>query len=83
MKKNKYIPGKDPAITSFTDIMGGMPCVAGTRIPAHMIWLYSKRGYTIHEITEDYYPYLPQEHVIDVIEIWEDVVKNAREKENL
>jgi uncharacterized protein (DUF433 family) len=40
------------------EIMGGWPCVSGTRIPAETILLYIKDGASVEEIVGDY-PSLP------------------------
>lgn len=45
-------------VTSDPQIMGGWPCVSGTRIPAETILLYIKDGADIEEIVGDY-PSLP------------------------
>ena len=45
-------------VISNPEIMGGWPCVSGTRIPAETILLYIKDGAGIHEIVTDY-PTLP------------------------
>lgn len=39
-------------------VMGGMPCLEGTRVPAETIRQYLIDGYSAAEIYEDY-PYLP------------------------
>jgi uncharacterized protein (DUF433 family) len=41
-------------ITSNPEIMGGMPCVAGTRIPVSQILFLVKQGYKLKEIQQDY-----------------------------
>jgi uncharacterized protein (DUF433 family) len=46
----------DPAI------MGGAPCIAGTRIPAHMIAMWIDNGTTVAEVVE-LYPNLRPEQV--------------------
>lgn len=45
-------------VTCDPQIMGGWPCVSGTRIPAETILLYIKDGATVEEIVGDY-PSLP------------------------
>ena len=45
-------------VVSDPEIMGGWPCVSGTRIPAETILLYIKDGATVREIVSDY-PSLP------------------------
>lgn len=41
-------------IVSKPDIMGGAPCIAGTRIPIAVIIQRLKEGYTIEAIHEGY-----------------------------
>lgn len=41
-------------ITSKSDVMGGAPCIAGTRIPIAVIVQRLKEGYTIEAIQEGY-----------------------------
>lgn len=41
-------------ITSKPDIMGGAPCIIGTRIPIAVIIQRLKEGYTIEAIQEGY-----------------------------
>ena len=41
-------------ITSTSDIMGGAPVIAGTRIPIEVILYYLKDGYTLDELQEMY-----------------------------
>lgn len=45
-------------VVSDPEIMGGWPCVSGTRIPAETILLYIKDGVGVREIVGDY-PSLP------------------------
>ncbi|KPF62375.1 hypothetical protein IP88_14830 [alpha proteobacterium AAP81b] len=45
-------------VVSDPEILGGWPCVAGTRIPAETILLYIKAGAPVAEIVTDY-PTLP------------------------
>lgn len=47
MKRYNYI-------TSKHDVMGGMPCIIGTRIPIAVIVQRLKEGNTIEEIHEGY-----------------------------
>lgn len=51
----KMLPAE---IHSDPNIMGGEPCVRGTRIPARTILLYIKAGRSDFEIFDDY-PSLP------------------------
>jgi uncharacterized protein (DUF433 family) len=45
-------------VISDPEIMGGWPCVSGTRIPAETILLYIKDGASVGEIVR-HYPSLP------------------------
>lgn len=45
-------------ITSKPDIMGGTPCIVGTRIPVAVIIQRLKEGYTLESIQEGY-PWVP------------------------
>lgn len=47
MKKHKYI-------TSKHDVMGGMPCIAGTRIPLEVILYRLRDGYSLKELHKMY-----------------------------
>ena len=54
-------PARQPRIVeviSDPEVMGGWPCVSGTRIPAETILLYIKDGADVREIVSDY-PSLP------------------------
>ena len=55
-------------VTSDPEIMGGMPCVAGTRVPAETILAYLKEGAEVFEIVSDY-PYLPL-GAVPAVERW-------------
>jgi uncharacterized protein (DUF433 family) len=41
-------------ITTNPKIMGGLPCITGTRIPVAQILFLLKQGYSLKEIQEDY-----------------------------
>ena len=47
-----------PRVTCDPQIMGGLPCVEGTRIPAETVLAYLKEGASAYEIVSDY-PYMP------------------------
>lgn len=51
-------PQRIVEVTCDPEIMGGWPCVSGTRIPAETILLYLKDGASVREIVSDY-PTLP------------------------
>ena len=60
-----YIPAE---ITSNPDIMGGMPCVSGTRVPAMTIVAELRGGMSDFEIF-DGYPSLPVDG-IEAVRRW-------------
>jgi len=41
-------------ITTNTEIMGGQPCITGTRIPVSLVLIRLKQGYTLKEIQDTY-----------------------------
>ncbi len=49
-----YNGGMKQYITSDPNILGGMPVLAGTRIPVGQILFLLKSGYTIEAIKEEY-----------------------------
>ena len=55
-------------VSSNPDIMGGTPCVRGTRVPAMTIVAYIRDGYSDFEIFKDY-PSLPIDG-IDAVRRW-------------
>lgn len=48
-------------ITSIPDVQGGMPCLAGTRIPVLQIAVMHQEGMSIEEMVEDF-PHVPESH---------------------
>lgn len=64
-------PPRQPRIVEVTcdpEIMGGWPCVSGTRIPAETILIYIKQGASVREIVDDY-PTLPLGSV-EAVRVW-------------
>ncbi len=55
------------AITSKPQIMGGQPCIDGTRVPAATILACINEGMTVFEIF-NHYPWLPMRFVEAVVE---------------
>ncbi len=41
-------------ITSTPGVVGGCPCIAGTRVPVRSIAIYYKQGYLPEEIVQQY-----------------------------
>jgi uncharacterized protein (DUF433 family) len=64
-KAKPFLPAE---VHSNPDILGGMPCVRGTRVPAMTIVAYIRDGYSDREIFEDY-PSLPLDG-IDAVRRW-------------
>ena len=54
-------------ITSKSDIMGGAPCVVGTRIPIEVILYRLKEGYTLKDLHK-MYPWVEMEKLEGVLE---------------
>ena len=54
-------------ISSDPNIMGGVPCITGTRVPVRAVWGFHKDGYSIAWIMEEY-PTLTQEQIEAAIE---------------
>ena len=64
-------PQRQPRVVKVVcdpDIMGGSPCVGGTRILAETILLYIRDGASVEEIVGDY-PSLPFGGV-DAVRLW-------------
>lgn len=49
------------AIIKDPNVMGGLPVVRGTRIPAHLIWHLVRQGAPLIEILEDYPSLYPED----------------------
>jgi uncharacterized protein (DUF433 family) len=64
-RKKPFLPAE---VHSNPDILGGMPCVRGTRVPAMTIVAYIRDGYSDEEIFEDY-PSLPSDG-IEAVRRW-------------
>jgi uncharacterized protein (DUF433 family) len=57
-----------PEVVCTPGIMGGMPCISGTRIPAETLLLYLREGTSRFDIFVDY-PSLPQGG-IEAVVLW-------------
>ncbi|TSC87535.1 MAG: hypothetical protein G01um10147_513 [Microgenomates group bacterium Gr01-1014_7] len=76
MKKKAYILSK-------SDIMGGAPCIAGTRIPIAVIVQRLKEGCTVESI-HDGYPWVPLKTIEGAIsELVEDLSQSRNDSEIL
>lgn len=62
-----WVP-KPVEVTSDPDIMGGMPCVGGMRVPAETIIDYFRHGAGVEKIVGDY-PHLPV-GAVDAVMPW-------------
>lgn len=56
-------------IISDPDILAGVPCIEGTRIPARAVMEFHLEGYTIGMIQQEY-PSLSTGQINDVIDRW-------------
>jgi len=56
-------------IESNSDILGGTPCIAGTRIPVTAIQAFNDAGYNMTEIMKEY-PTLTAEQINDAIKAY-------------
>lgn len=56
------------SVVSDPQILGGMPVVSGTRVPAETILAYIRKGADVEEIVGDY-PYLPL-GAREAVEFW-------------
>lgn len=56
------------AITSTPDIMGGEPCISGTRVPAEMVLVHINGGYSEADFLR-HYDWLPS-GVYDLVIEW-------------
>jgi uncharacterized protein (DUF433 family) len=64
----EQVTSTNPEVVSTPGILGGVPCIRGTRIPASQIWLLIKHGHSDAEI-HDGYPTLPKGS-IEVVREW-------------
>jgi uncharacterized protein (DUF433 family) len=74
MGYEKRIPDP-PKIVCDPEIMGGMPCVEGTRVPAETILDYINHDMTVYDVYVDY-PYLPF-GAVEAVAAW--AVEQGRE----
>jgi uncharacterized protein (DUF433 family) len=55
-------------ISTNTDILGGLPVFAGTRVPVETLFFHVEKGITIDEFLEDF-PSVSKNQVISVLEV--------------
>lgn len=53
-------------VVSRPEVLGGTPCVSGTRVPAETIVAYIRAGHSAQEIFQDY-PTLPVDGIEAVV----------------
>ena len=64
-----------PRITAVPDVMGGKPCIKGTRLPVEHILGYLGAGDTIEEVLASY-PFLTREDVLAALAFAADFLKS-------
>lgn len=69
-------------ITSKSDIMGGAPCIAGTRIPIEIILYRLRDGYTIKDLHK-MYPWVKLDTFEGVLEELADKVNNLKNDQTI
>lgn len=74
MKKYKFI-------TSKPDIMGGTPCIAGTRVPIDVIISLLKQGYAIKEI-DKMYPWVGMDRLLGALDELSNLTHNLENGKN-
>jgi len=57
----------DSSITTDSQILGGTPCFAGTRVPARSLFDYLEAGYTVDYFLAQF-PTVTREHVLSLLE---------------
>ncbi|MBI4311920.1 MAG: DUF433 domain-containing protein [Chloroflexi bacterium] len=65
-----------PRISVSPDILGGRPCVAGTRIPVYAVLELVEAGMSFDIISREYYPSLTPEDVQACIHYATQLIKN-------
>ena len=63
-------------IVSSPQILGGKPCVKGTRIPVYMVLELVEAGLSFHEIRAKYYPQLSEEDIHACLAYARQIVQN-------
>ena len=69
---------KEPVISRDSDVMGGVPVFAGTRIPVRILIEHLEAGDRLDEFLEDY-PSVSREQAVSALEI--AMEKLSRENE--
>ena len=68
-----YAPMKEPIITASSDIMGGTPVFAKTRVPVQTLIDYLKAGESIDDFLEGF-PTVTKEQVVAFLEEAEEQI---------
>lgn len=63
-------------IVSNPKVLGGKPCVRGTRIPVHLVLELVEAGIAFGEIRVQYYPQLSEEDIKACIAYARQIVQN-------
>lgn len=66
-------------ITSKSDVMGGAPCIVGTRVPIDVIVSLLKQGYTLKKI-DKMYPWVGTEKLAGALDELVDIVHDEAKK---
>lgn len=63
-------------IVSNPQVLGGKPCVRGTRIPVHMVLELVEAGISFDEIRAKYYPQLAEADIKACIAYARQIIQN-------
>ena len=63
-------------IVSNPEVIGGKPCIVGTRIPEYMILELVEAGVSFDEIRAQYYPQITEENIRACIAYARRIVQN-------
>ncbi|MBC7770328.1 MAG: DUF433 domain-containing protein [Phycisphaerales bacterium] len=66
---------RHPRITMIPGVMGGKPCIEGTRLPVEHILDYLGSGDTIEEVLEGY-PFITREDVLAALAFAADFLRS-------
>lgn len=64
-----------PRVTTIPGVMGGKPCVKGTRLPVEHILKYLGAGDSIEEVLESY-PFITRDDVLAALVFAADYLKD-------
>ncbi len=68
-------------ITSKKDIMGGAPCIVGTRVPVDVILSLLKQGYTLKQI-DKMYPWVGRYKLEGVLDELDELASKIAYRKN-